>query len=266
MTASVVRRRYVDGPFGQVHLRAGGASGKAPPFYAIHQSPASGRIYEPLLVELARDREVAAGDTPGYGESDAPAEPPTIADYARAHGAALDALGWSTVDVMGYYTGSRVAVELALQRPLQVRRLVLLGAAIYRDDELARERATYAERVPDWKMSHLKAWWDHLKRHRNPDYPLDSFLRDFAEIQRGGRVSPWGHAAAHAYHLEEKLPLLRQPVVVICTDDAIGAISRRAATYLGTNGRLVDLAVPGQGLIELHTARVAAILRQAFDG
>lgn len=258
-----LRRCFVDGPYGQMHARAGGRPRRRD-FYAIHQSPSSSRIFEPVLEALADDRRVAASDTPGYGESAAPPFPPSIADYARAHGVALDALGFSEVDLLGYYTGSRIAVDLALQRPDQVRHLVLFGAAIYTAEELARERTTYADRVPDWDMGHLRAWWDHLKRHRNPDYPLESFLRDFAELQRHGRVSPWGHAAAHAYRLEDALPRLTQPVVVLCTDDAIGVMSRRALPYL-RNGRLVELPYPGQGLLELHTAEVIAVLRQCFD-
>jgi len=261
MTATL-KRQFIDGPEGQIHLRAGGAGERA--FYAIHQSPASSRIYEPLLKELSRDRRVAAADTPGYGESDPPPSLPSISDYARAHGAVLDALGYGSVDIMGYFTGSRIAVELALQRPRQVRRLILLGAAVYTPAELSQERTTYAEREPDWEMSHLKGWWDHLKNHRNPAYPLNSFLRDFSEIQRHGRVSPWGHMAAHAYSLVEALPKVRQPVAVLCTDDSIGAISMRASAYLST-GRTIRLPYPSQGILELHTKEIAEQVRQWFD-
>lgn len=257
-----LKRQFIDGPDGQIHLRSGGSGERT--FYAIHQSPASSRILEPLLKELSRDRRVVAADTPGCGESDPPRTPPSIPDYARAHGAVLDALGFESVDIMGYFTGSRIAVELALQRPGQVRRLILLGAAVYTAAELSQERNTYAEHEPDWEMSHLKKWWDHLKRHRNPAYPLDSFLRDFAEIQRLGRVSPWGHMAAHAYSLAEALPKVRQPVAILCTDDPIGEVSMRASAHL-TNGCTIRLPYPSQGILELHTKAIAEQARGWFD-
>ena len=44
--------------------------------------------------------------------------PPEILDYAQAMGDLIDALGFSgPVDLMGYHTGSKIAVELALLRP-----------------------------------------------------------------------------------------------------------------------------------------------------
>ena len=128
-----VRKGYADGRFGQIHYRISQPALAAghPPLLCFHMSPNSGRIYETFLKHMGADRFAVAPDTPGFGDSDPPATQPAIADYAAAMGDLMDALGFATVDVMGYHTGSETCIELALQRPQQVRRLVLVSAPIF---------------------------------------------------------------------------------------------------------------------------------------
>ncbi len=74
-----VRRDYAEARFGQVHYRI--AEPKLPtqtPLMCFHLSPSSGRIYGRLLADMGRDRIALAPDTPGFGDSDAPPEPPEI--------------------------------------------------------------------------------------------------------------------------------------------------------------------------------------------
>jgi len=261
------RRSFIDGRFGQMHVRAvEPEDSKHTPLYCIHQSPSSSVVYLPLLEGLGVDRIVAAGDTPGFGESDPPAEVPEVADYALAHGEAIDQLGLEgPIDLMGYYTGSKIAVELALQRPQTVRRIVLFGAVVYSDEELIAEKHLYRPDRYQWDASHLLAWWKHLQTSVAEGYPIELFVRHFAEIQRGGPNSWWGHRAAFQYDLREKLPRLNQPVLVICTDDPQGEKSTRALQYLSC-GALVNLPFVGQGILDMHTAEVCSVLRQFLDG
>jgi pimeloyl-ACP methyl ester carboxylesterase len=268
--AKAVRRRYIDGRFGQMHVRtAGPAPGAAGPqrvpLYCIHQSPSSSLVFEPVMAELGRERRVAAGDTPGFGESDPPPAPPEIDDYARAHGEAIDALELGeTVDLFGYFTGAKIAVALALQRPAQIRRIVLNGCVVYSPEELSQERRTYQRDRYDWDAGHLLKWWSHLKARAPAGYPLELFVRHFAEIQRGGPDSWWGHRAAQNYDLAAALPRLTQPVLVMCSNDPEGEKSKRALAYL-KRGSLVCLPHVGQGMLDLHTAEVCALMRDFLD-
>jgi pimeloyl-ACP methyl ester carboxylesterase len=79
-----VRRCYLDGHYGQVHVRTAGSHGVVRPLVCFHQSPLSGRIFEPLMAELGTDRLVVAPGTPGYGASDPPPRPLSIANYPAA--------------------------------------------------------------------------------------------------------------------------------------------------------------------------------------
>ena len=80
-----------------------------------------------MLREFGRDRSVYAPDLPGAGESDAPEHAPVVADHVAAFADLIDSLRLKQVDVIGYQTGSLAAIELALAKPEQVRRLLLIG-------------------------------------------------------------------------------------------------------------------------------------------
>jgi len=132
VSAPAVRRAYAEGRYGQVHYRIARPVAPATrPLVCFHLSPVSGVVYERFLASMGQDRVCVAPDTPGYGQSDPPPGPPSIADLAAALGGLIDSLGLGEVDLMGYHTGSKIAVELALQRPAQVRHLVLIAAPVY---------------------------------------------------------------------------------------------------------------------------------------
>jgi pimeloyl-ACP methyl ester carboxylesterase len=126
-----LRKMYVDCRFGQLHLHtsfpSSGGFDELTPVLCAAPPSLTGRAFRPLLRDLGRDRSVYAPDLPGSGESDAPDHVPTVADQAAAFIDLIDSLRLKQVDVIGYQTGSLAAIELALARPAQVRRLALIG-------------------------------------------------------------------------------------------------------------------------------------------
>ena len=101
--------------------------------------------------------------------------PPEIADYAAAMGELIDHLGFDQVDVMGYHTGSRTCVEIAQQRPQQIRRIILVSAPTYSDEELEIQYKTMGTPASDETTddgSHLQqqmGWALSLERQRRAD-------------------------------------------------------------------------------------------------
>ena len=61
-----IRRRYVDVPHGQVHLRIGG---RGPAAVLLHDSPRSSVMHVQNIRWLGERFTVYALDTPGYGNS-----------------------------------------------------------------------------------------------------------------------------------------------------------------------------------------------------
>lgn len=260
-----LRRGFLDGPDGQIHYRiADTATGGKTPLMCLHMSPNSGRIYEAILEEMGHDRIAVAPDTPGFGESDAPATPPEIADYARAMAHVADSLGLKQIDVMGYHTGSETCVELALQRPDLVRRIVQISCPVFTDEELATLRRELGAVPIAEDGAHLIKKWRHMLPFYGPMVPRSVLARNFAEGLRGGPVAHWGHRAAFNYDLRETLPRVTQPILVINPNDDLVAQTPRGLPLM-QNGRMVEIKDRGHGFIDTMTKPFADVLRGFLD-
>ena len=93
--------------------------GAGEPLVLLHGQGLSRRSWDPVVTELARERDVIAVDLPGHGDS--PRQPQgagnTPLDQARAVAELLDQLGLASVHVAGNSVGGWVALELGrLQR------------------------------------------------------------------------------------------------------------------------------------------------------
>jgi pimeloyl-ACP methyl ester carboxylesterase len=263
--SSPIRRAFLDGPYGQLHYRIVKPANPARvPLVCFHMSPNSGRIWEALLAEMGRDRIAAAPDTPGFGESDAPSAPPEIADYARTMAGFIEKLGLRQVDLIGYHTGSMTVIELALQRPDLVRRIVQVSSPIFTKEEVARHRALYAPPAIEPDGAHLVKKWRHMLPFYGPKAPLAVVARNFAEGLRGGPVSHWGHRAAFNYDLAAALPRCDKPILVLNPNDDLWEQTPRARSLM-KNGRIHDIPDHSHGFIDTITADVGRWLRDFLD-
>lgn len=81
----------------------------------------------PALDLLAEDFLVVSFDNRGFGGSDRPPGPYSVAELAGDAAAVLDAVGLRRAHVVGVSLGGMVAQEFALDRPERVDRLVLVS-------------------------------------------------------------------------------------------------------------------------------------------
>ncbi|MSO64420.1 MAG: alpha/beta hydrolase [Alphaproteobacteria bacterium] len=263
-----VRRAYCDGRFGQMHYRvAAPAQGRRDPVLLFHQSPSSGRPWERLVAELGRDRMAVAPDTPGLGDSDPPPAPPTIEEYAAAMGDLMDALGVRSVNLIGDHTGTKVAIELARQRPTQVRRLVLNAAMVFTEAQQAMQREMVEREKPHTPPAdghHHVEHFVRLKKYYADDTPLELINRDFAEMLRGGKYMWYGHNASFQYPVAEAIRDVTQPILLLCPDDGFREHTLRTVSHM-RNGTLLELPQFRMGAISMHAAELAKICRDFFD-
>jgi len=129
-----VRRGYFECRFGQLHVHnsmpPGGGFEEGTALICLHGAAASGRVFREFVVLVGRDRSVYAPDLPGCGESDAPPHAVSAAEYAASIADFLDSVRLRQVDVLGQGAGAVLATELALTRPAQVRRMVLVSVPL----------------------------------------------------------------------------------------------------------------------------------------
>lgn len=260
-----VRRAYADGLDGlQIHYRyAGSREASETPLMCLHASPLSGILYDYWLAEMGRDRFVVAPDTPGYGGSDTPSEPPLIEDLADAMIAFMDSLGLNQVDVMGYHTGSFTSADLAMRYPDRIRKVVMISAPIF-DQAIIDEYSSRIYEPPPKLADVLAAASESLKK--NPrgmfqDSPSDERYADISiERIRHYRTSNWGFRAAFAYDLTKTLPQVNQPVLVLNPEDDLWELTPQAKPFL-KNGRIHDLPGWTHGALDTHTEPMAEIVR-----
>jgi pimeloyl-ACP methyl ester carboxylesterase len=99
--------------------------GEGPPLLLIQGLGYGGRGWGPVLEPLAEDFTVAVFDNRGFGASDVPPGPYSVAELAEDARAVLDAAGFDRAHVVGASLGGMIAQELALAHPDRVDRLVL---------------------------------------------------------------------------------------------------------------------------------------------
>jgi pimeloyl-ACP methyl ester carboxylesterase len=235
------------------------------PLLCIHSSPSSGRLYEHFLPLMATDRLVLAPDTPGFGYSDPPLQEPGIEDYSAAMGDFVDALGLKQVDLLGYHTGSDIAVALALLRPCHVRRVVMISAPIFSEDELDDFRRHYAPKTPTASGDYLvDTWKERLVLARAGDWPMENVAEHLGDVMRRPDVSWWGHNAAFKYPIGDALSEVSQPLLVLNPDDDLTEQTLRAVPIVG-EANVKRLPGWAHGLLEVHGEAAAHVIRKFLD-
>jgi pimeloyl-ACP methyl ester carboxylesterase len=214
MTIRTVRH-FCSTRMGQVHcVDAVPTAGDAalPPFVLLHQTPRSVDEFAEVQPLLAAHRRTLAIDTPGYGCSDRVAGQPSVEDYAGAVLDVLDALGVDRCVLVGHHTGEIVAVEIAAAAPERVAAVVLSGPV----DLDAAGRAYLLPFFRQWHVaadgSHLLDKWQKFAAWvPRPDL----VQRILLDLFRAGESSEQGHFATTEYRMEERLPRVRCPALLL---------------------------------------------------
>jgi pimeloyl-ACP methyl ester carboxylesterase len=206
-----IDRRFCRTRLGHVHCVLAGGDPR-PPLVLLHQTPRSVDEFAEAIPRLAGERRVIAIDTPGYGCSDRVPGQPSVEEYAGAVLDALQALGIDRFVPAGHHTGAIIAVELAAAAPARVERVVLSGPVDL--DEAGREFLKPFFRqwtiAPDG--SHLAEKFGKFLQWV-PDPALVQRL--VVDLFRAGTASEQGHFATTFYRMEERLPQVRCPALLL---------------------------------------------------
>ncbi len=263
-----LRRMYVDCRYGQLHVRSAfGSTGgfdELTPLVCLHDAPMSGGTFDAFLPLLGTDRSVYAPDLPGFGESDPPQAPPSVADHAAAVGDFLDQLRLRQVDVLGYRVGAAIAAELAVARPAQVRRVVMAGAPLFDEAEREAFRLQPGRSAVREDGAHLVEAWTKNLRRRGPGAPLEQVASEFAEALRNDRHAAWALRAVMDYPATRRLKQVAQPVLVLRPHDDLWDVTPRARELL-PEVSFVELPDLGFGLFDTATDVVAGHVRAFLD-
>ncbi len=125
------RRAYFDCLYGQLHVHnaapGGGGFDELTTVICVHGAGESGRVFDPVLQLLGKDRSAFAPDLPGCGESDAAHGVDFTAAGVQAIADFIASMRFRSFDLVARAAGCDIAVCLARQPQSRVRRLVLLA-------------------------------------------------------------------------------------------------------------------------------------------
>ncbi len=215
-----VERGYAPSPLGQIHYQDVGVAKDGQPIYVLfHQVPWFHIYYSRAQAELAkRGIRSIAFDTPGYGLSSRPSQPPSISDYVNALRAALAHLKVDRAVVVGHHTGVTLGVEFARRAPEQVQCLVGHGVPIYTEAEAKARLAN-----PHWDQSY-KPEGAHLSERyaflsgRLAGSP-DALHWSVFSLFLAGPNEWFGHHAVFRYDMAGAIKELKVPMIVLSNPD-----------------------------------------------
>ncbi len=225
-----LRRAYFECRYGQLHVHnaipAGGGFDEQTTLICLHASSASGRVFMPISQILGNTRSIYSPDTPGCGESDGPPGKLSIAGYAEAIGDFIDSMRFRQIDLLGAHSGAAVAAEIAIARPKVVRKVAMVGAPAL--DET--ERRSY---------------------------------RDLPAPQGTPSGVTWARAALIDWQADGRLPLVKQPLLVLRPRDNFWEAGGRVAKLL-PGAQVVDLPEHDKHILENQSQLVAQHLLAFF--
>ncbi len=268
---TTIRRGFVENRFGQLHYRIVEPAERDPdlrPLVLFHSSPLSSVVYRDLM-KAVDDRVVIAVDTPGFGHSDPPPGPPSMAELADGVADGLRELGpdqGGTFDLFGRLTGSIVALELAARSPELVGHLVLAAVPYFSGDaqaEMYQEYAVgYNQPVPE-DGSHLDRYWQSIVAERAPGVSMTEATELFLDLIRAKPVHWWGYHAVFTHDSVSRVGSLTVPVILLEYENPFRERERLLANDLA-DVTVIELADHDRSLTGAGAERLAAGLQRAL--
>jgi 2-succinyl-6-hydroxy-2,4-cyclohexadiene-1-carboxylate synthase len=235
--------------------------GHGPRLVLVHGFTQTRRCWGPLEADLATDHQLVLVDAPGHGRSAG-----VTADVASGGRLIADAGGPATY--LGYSMGGRFVLHTALERPDQVRGLVLVGATAGLDDpgERAARVADDEARAARLEAIGVEAFVDEwLRLPIFAGLPPESACRaERLQNTVAGLASSLRHAGTGTQLPSwDRLGELAMPVLVVAgADDAkFVALGRRMAGAIGSNATFETVEGAGHTAHLEQPERFLAIVR-----
>lgn len=255
-------RHLVETSAGYIHLRTSG-QGDGPEVLLLHQVPASGRIWLPVMAELDPLPAIAP-DMLNLGESDATDSTLSLAEHAELLWQAVTSVRPGPKVVIGHHTGAALAAVLAAAHPDEVAGLGLIGYPIYRN---WREKLAKYERlapVPaDPAGDGVAAAWRFIHRAFSDNASGDLVFDAFADRIRAGRVWYEGYVALWNADLDAVLTASarpRRPTAVLAPErDSLSPLAGEVAAALGVQPKHAE---GGSFLLVEDPAKVASMIAE----
>ena len=270
-----MKRSFIDGPFGQIHLRTWYPSQRKKiiktPLFLIHPTTHSGNYFAGFDELMAKDREVIAMDSPGFGQSAPTSRLPSIQDFAKAAGAVLKAEGFDAkgsrpqIDVLGSHTGALTATELAIRNPKLIRRVIFAGVPFLTGQD--RKTAYQRNVIPyilNYDGSHIMDRWKSYSYAMDAGVSLERIQQHFGDLMQAFPNSWKGYHAAFSYESEKRIPNMSQSALLISTAGSLQE-ETKAAANLYPNASHIHLEEYPSSMFDLAPEHITKLAKKFLD-
>jgi 2-hydroxy-6-oxonona-2,4-dienedioate hydrolase len=192
-----LRRMWVDTTVGVMHARVGGDDQPRKPVVLVHGMVISGRYMVPTALELAPLCPVYAIDLPGYGDSVKPQAMLGLRELADALAAWMDAMQFSSADLVANSFGCQVLAEFAVRHARRVDRLVFQGPTVDPEARTIRQQLV------------------RLIRNSSSEGPGLGWISFVDYVKAGMRRIRFTIRMAIEDRIEDKLPSITAPTLVV---------------------------------------------------
>jgi pimeloyl-ACP methyl ester carboxylesterase len=189
--------------------------GEGPPMVLIHANPFDHRLFTYQIARFSTSHRLLAVDIRGYGRSDKPETPFTLADMADDVLAACAQEKIARAVFMGVSVGSGMSLLIGLDHPEMARAIILVGGSSFGG-------ANIQHRVDGYTSADLRGYQrSHIRELVAPgfcDTPLGCWVLDlFSEHtqQLSGRSIAQIFRAREACDMRDRLAGMKPPTLVI---------------------------------------------------
>jgi len=226
-------------------------SGNGFPLLLIHAGIADSRMWEPQAQAFAGDFDMVRPDLRGFGDSELPPVPYSMrADLVGL----LDHLGVDRAHVVGCSMGGTVAIDLALEYPTRVARLVLVGSGVSGSNLGEADSALFADVEAADKAGDMDAvnraevrlWVDGPRR---PEGSAPAAVRDLVLDMNGRSLHRDWSSAPHQKLDPPAIGRLREiaaPTLVIVGDEDL--------PHAAANAEVITSKIPGSRTVVIKGA------------
>lgn len=205
----------------RIHYRR---DGKGYPILLVHAGIADSRMWEPQVSALGEHFDLIRPDLRGYGDSELPPSAYAMRDDLIA---LMDHLRLDRFHLIGCSMGGSVAIDVALENPGRVDRLVLVGSGVAGANLGDADRDLFADVDAAEKRGDLEAlnraevrlWVDGPRRKEGA---APAAVRELV-LDMNGRAMRSDFAAAQHQRLEppaiNRLHEIAAPTLVIVGDE-----------------------------------------------
>lgn len=237
-------------------------SGTGFPLLLIHAGIADSRMWEPQANAFANEFDMIRPDMRGFGDSELPPVPySTRADLVGL----LDHLGVDRAHVVGCSMGGTAAIDLALEYPERVARLVLVGSGVSGSNLGQADKALFAEveaadkagDIDAANRAEVRLWVDGPRR---PEGSAPAAVRDLV-LDMNGRAFLSDFASAPQQKLDPpaigRLHEIAAPTLVIVGDEDL--------PHAAANAKVITSNIPDSRTVVIKDAAHLPSLERPED-